>query len=89
MQSGPESACTRTAQVSANDGNSSFVYSGLKPSKEYVVMVKAATVVGFGPPAFILKTSGWYQAIFMLYSLVFFLLNFRVAISLSIYYIIL
>lgn len=58
MQSGPESTCTRTAQISANDGNSSFVYSGLKPSKEYVVMVKAATIVGFGPPAFILKTSG-------------------------------
>lgn len=58
MQSGPESSCTRTTQISANDDNNSFMYSGLSPSKEYIVMVKAATVVGLGPPAFILKTSG-------------------------------
>ena len=58
MQSGPESSCTRTAKISANDDNNSFMYSGLSPSKEYIVMVKAGTVVGLGPPAFILKTSG-------------------------------
>ena len=57
---GPESTCTRAAQISASDENS-YTYNGLIPSKEYIVVIKAATTVGLGPPAFIQKTSGRQQ----------------------------
>ncbi len=54
---GPESTCTRATQIPPSDENS-YTYSGLNPNKEYIVVIKAATVVGLGPPAFIQKTSG-------------------------------
>ncbi|XP_028401484.1 phosphatidylinositol phosphatase PTPRQ-like [Dendronephthya gigantea] len=49
--------CTRATQVPASDRNN-YTFGGLNPVKEYVVSIEAATKVGFGPPAFLQKTSG-------------------------------
>ncbi len=48
------SSCTGTAQTL----EMSYTFTDLSPSSEYVVVIKAATIVGQGPPAFIQKTAG-------------------------------
>lgn len=55
---GPESTCTRDVHIPASKESNSYTFSGLDPSQEYIVGIKAATTVGLGPSAFIQKTSG-------------------------------
>jgi hypothetical protein len=55
---GPDFSCARPKMIESDSRSSS--YAGLKPSSEYVVVIKAATIVGLGPPAFIQKTAGKY-----------------------------
>ncbi|XP_028400896.1 protein sidekick-2-like [Dendronephthya gigantea] len=55
---GPNFACIRTAKVLEGRGRRSYAYGGLNPNKEYVVVIRAATIVGPGPPAFVQKTKG-------------------------------
>ena len=57
---GPDFSCVRSEQVPESEENS-YAFGGLKPSGEYVVMIKAATIIGLGPPAFIQKTAGKMQ----------------------------
>jgi hypothetical protein len=54
---GPDFSCTRTAQI-PRQNEKSYAYGGLSPSSEYVVVIRAATIIGLGPPAFIQKTAG-------------------------------
>ncbi|XP_028400962.1 protein sidekick-1-like [Dendronephthya gigantea] len=54
---GPNFACGRTTQV-LESSDMSFTYGGLSPNREYVVVIRAATIVGLGPPAFVQKTKG-------------------------------
>ena len=57
---GPDFSCVRSEQVPESEENS-YAFGGLKPSSEYAVTIKAATIIGPGPPAFIQKTAGKTQ----------------------------
>ena len=54
---GPDFSCVRSERVAESEENS-YAFGGLKPKSEYVVILKAATIIGLGPPAFIQKTAG-------------------------------
>ncbi|CAB4035256.1 phosphatidylinositol phosphatase PTPRQ-like, partial [Paramuricea clavata] len=53
---GPDFSCARTAQI-PRQNEKSYAYGGLSPSSEYVVVIRAATIIGLGPAAFIQKTA--------------------------------
>ena len=55
---GPDFACIRKVKVLEGRGRRSYAYGGLNPNREYVVVIRAATIVGLGPPAFVQKTKG-------------------------------
>lgn len=54
---GPDFTCTGRKNLQGNKTRS-YAYGGLSPSSEYVVVIRAATIIGLGPPAFIQKTRG-------------------------------
>ena len=51
-------ACNDTRNVTGSE--TSYLFTNLNPNKEYLVEIKAATVIGYGPSAFVQKMAGRY-----------------------------
>ena len=49
-------ACNKSTSVP--ETQTYYRFNDLNPRKEYIIVIKAGTVVGLGPPAFVQKTAG-------------------------------